>query len=125
MDRDELENLVPRVIGGMIEVHKELGPGFLENVYHRAAEVEMRHQGIPFETEKEVVLRYRGENIGIHRLDLLVAGELVVELKTVEQLAAVHYAQVRSYLKAVGKPIGLLVNFASSPVDCRRVERKS
>jgi GxxExxY protein len=46
-------------------------------------------------------------------------------LKTAEQLAAIHYAQVRSYLKAVGKPIGLLVNFASSPVDCRRVERKA
>jgi GxxExxY protein len=122
MDREELENLVPGVIGCMIEVHKELGPGFLESVHHRAVEVEMRYQGIPFETEKEVVLRYRGENIGVHRLDLFIAGELVVELKTVEKLSAIHYAQVRSYLKAVGKPLGLLVNFASAPVDCRRVE---
>jgi GxxExxY protein len=125
MDHGELEQLIPRVIGCMIEVHRQLGPGFLENVYHRAVEVELRHQGIPFETEKEVVLLYREENIGVHRLDLLIAGELVVELKTVDKLSAVHYAQVRSYLKATGKPIGLLVNFASAPVDCRRVELAS
>jgi len=124
VERDELEQLVPRVIGCMIQVHKQLGPGFLENVYHRAVEVELRRQAIPFETEKEIPIYYLGENVGTHRLDLFVAGELVVELKTVEQVSAVHYAQVRSYLKAVGKSIGLLVNFASSPLDCRRVERK-
>jgi GxxExxY protein len=108
----------------LIEVHRNLGPGFVESVYHRAVEIELECEGIPFETEKEIILRYRGRNIGTHRLDLLVAGELVVELKTVDRLAAIHYSQVRSYLKAVGTWVGLLANFAVAPLDCRRVVRK-
>jgi GxxExxY protein len=124
MEPADLEKLIPRVIGCMIEVHKELGPGFLESVYHRAVEVELQRQGIPFETEKETPIYYRGENVGTHRLDLYVQGCLVVELKTVEEIGAIHYIQVRSYLKAVDKPVGLLANFAAAPLDCRRVERK-
>jgi len=124
MDQAGLEQLVTRVIGCLIEVHRNLGPGFLESVYHRAVEVEFDCQGIPFETQKEIELHYRGKPIGTHRLDLLVAGELVVELKTVEKLAAIHYSQVRSYLKAVGVWVGLLANFAVTPLDCRRVVRK-
>ena len=124
MEESELEQLIPRVIGCMIEVHRRLGPGFLESVYHRALEVEMGFRGIAFETEKEVPLVYRGASVGCHRLDLFVADELVVELKTVEEIAAIYYAQVRSYLKAIDKPLGLLANFASPTLDCRRVERK-
>lgn len=116
------DGLVYQVIGCMIEVHKSLGPGFLESVYHRALEVELRRRGLTFETEKEVILCYRGENVGVHRLDLLVENELVVELKTTEELHSKHYAQVRSYLKAVKKRVGLLANFADNQLDCRRVE---
>ena len=117
-----LDDLIHRVIGGLIRVHKELGPGFLENIYHRAVEIEFRRQGIAFETEKEITLRYRGEKIGVHRLDLMIEGELVVELKTVQELSKKHYAQVRSYLKAASKPFGLLVNFSDFQLDTRRVE---
>jgi GxxExxY protein len=124
MDEAELEQLVTRVIGCLIEVHRSLGPGFLESVYHRAVEVELECQGIPFQSEKEIMLSYRGRDIGTHRLDMLVGGELVVEPKTVERLAAIHYAQVRSYLKAIDRWVGLLANFAASPLDCRRVVRK-
>ena len=124
MDEAEFECLVTRVIGCLIEVHRTLGPGFIEGVYHRAVEIELECQGIPFETQKEINLHYRGKLVGNHRLDLLVAGELVVELKTVDKLAAIHYSQVRSYLKAVGAWIGLLANFAVAPLDCRRVVRK-
>jgi GxxExxY protein len=124
MEEAELEQLVTRVIGCLIEVHRSLGPGFLESVYHRAVEVELECQGIPFQSEKEIMLSYRGRDIGTHRLDMLVGGELVVELKTVERLAAIHYAQVRSYLKAIDRWVGLLANFATSPLDCRRVVRK-
>jgi len=121
----EADAVIREVIGALIEVHKRLGPGFLESVYRRAAEVELRARGIPFESEKEIALQYRGENIGTHRLDFFVAGELVVELKTVEQLGKKHYAQVRSYLKAVDKQVGLLVNFADFKLDVRRVELDS
>ena len=74
------------------------------------------------ETEKEIELQYKGNRIGTHRLDLFVEDELVIELKTVEALHKKHYAQVRSYLKAVGKSVGLLVNFAEFQLNARRVE---
>ena len=122
MPRNEIDDLIYRAIGCMIEVHKQLGPGFLESVYRRAIAVEFREQGIPFESEKKIELRYKDNRIGIHRLDLLVASELVIELKTVEVLHKKHYAQVRSYLKAVRKPVGLLVNFADFQLNARRVE---
>jgi GxxExxY protein len=120
--KTELDELIYRVIGCMIAVHTELGPGFLENVYRRAVGIEFERQGIGFETEKEITLKYRGEEIGTHRLDLFVEGQLVIELKTVEKLHKKHYAQVRSYLKAVKRPVGLLVNFADFQLDARRVE---
>jgi GxxExxY protein len=122
MPRSGIDDLIYRVIGCMIEVHKELGPGFLESAYRRAIAIELEEQGIPFESEKKIQLRYKDKRIGIHRLDLLVAGELVVELKTVETLHKKHYAQVRSYLKAIQKSVGLLVNFAEFQLNTRRVE---
>lgn len=94
----------------------------MENIYHRAAEIEFRRQNIAYETEKEISLQYLGDKIGMHRLDLMIERELVVELKTVEKLAKKHYAQVRSYLKAAGKSVGLLVNFSDFKLDARRVE---
>jgi len=120
--KDGVDGLIYRVIGCMIEVHKELGPGFLENVYRRAVTIEFERQGIRFEAEKEIELKYKGDSIGTHRLDLLVEDQLVVELKTVEELHKKHYAQVRSYLKAVHRPVGLLVNFADFQLNTRRVE---
>jgi len=122
MNAEEINDLIYRVIGAMIEVHKELGPGFLEKVYRRALEVELARREIPFESEKQVVVQYKGTVVGDHRLDFFIADELVVELKTVEQLGKKHYAQVRSYLKAVNKPVGLLVNFSDFQLDPRRVE---
>jgi GxxExxY protein len=120
--REGIDELIYRVIGCMIEVHKELGPGFLESVYRRATAVELQEQGIAFETEKKILLRYKEKRVGIHRLDLLIENELVVELKTVDTLHKKHYAQIRSYLKAVKKPVGLLVNFADFQLNTRRVE---
>ena len=119
---EKLDNLIYRVIGCMIAVHRELGPGFLESAYHRALELEFAHQRIGFQSEIEVELTYRGKNIGIHRLDFLVENRLIVELKTADELHKKHYAQVRSYLKAAQEPVGLLVNFSDSQLDPRRVE---
>jgi GxxExxY protein len=116
------DKLIYNVIGCMIDVHKELGPGFLESIYHSAVAIEFQNRGILFESEKEITLHYKGEIVGTHRLDLFVENELVVELKTVEELHKKHYAQVRSYLKAARKTIGLLVNFADFQLDTRKVE---
>ena len=117
-----LDDLIYRVIGCMITVHKELGPGFLESVYHRAPELELAHQGIHFESEIDIELTYHGKPVGKHRLDFLVEGQLVVELKTVDELHKKHYAQVRSYLKAAKQPVGLLANSSDFQLDPRRVQ---
>ena len=122
IERQGIDGLIYRVIGCMIEVHKQLGPGFLEKVYRRAITIEFERQGIQFEAEKEIKLQYKGKSIGTHRLDLFVDNQLVIELKTVEELHKKHYAQVRSYLKAIHQPVGLLVNFAEFQLNARCVE---
>lgn len=117
------EDLINKIIGCCIDVHKELGPGFLESIYHKSLAVKFTEEGIDFESEKEIPVYYHGKLVGIHHLDFLVANELVIELKTVEEMHKKFYAQVRSYLKAINKDIGLLVNFADFKVDIRRVEK--
>jgi GxxExxY protein len=116
------EALTHLIIEAIIKVHRTLGPGFLEGIYQRALVHELNKQGLPISTETEVVIRYDDQPIGRHRLDLIVAEEVIVELKTVEFLTKVHYAQVRSYLKATGLPVALLVNFSTDKADYRRIE---
>jgi GxxExxY protein len=108
---DELNALSAQVIGAAIEVHRQLGPGFLESSYEAAMSVEMGMRGIPFARQVPVQLMYKDQVIGESRLDLLVGDRLVVELKAVEKLAPIHEAQVISYLKVTGRPLGLLINF--------------
>jgi GxxExxY protein len=100
-----------RVIGAAIAVHRELGPGFLESVYESALCIELDHLGLPYSRQVVVELGYRGQPVGEGRIDLLVGGSLVVELKAVETLLPLHEAQLLSYLKATGHPVGLLINF--------------
>jgi GxxExxY protein len=99
------------VVDAALEVHRVLGPGFLESVYEQALAVELGIRGVAFARQVPVGLHYKGESIGEGRLDLLVGGRLVVELKAVEQLSPIHFAQVISYLKATGHPLGLLITF--------------
>jgi GxxExxY protein len=105
------DELAHAVIGAAIEVHRHLGPGFLEGIYEEALCVELSDAGIPVERQAEISVDYKGRSVGRHRLDLLVAKTLIVELKTVEELAEIHKAQVISYLKATRLPLGLLINF--------------
>ncbi|MGC3967009.1 MAG: GxxExxY protein [Pirellulales bacterium] len=109
------------VIAAIIRVHQTLGPGFIESIYHRALTVELKRMSIPFSTEHELEIRYEGELVGLHRLDLLVDGRLIVELKAIEELTKTHYSQLRSYLKAARLSVGLLVNFSKDKADYRRV----
>jgi GxxExxY protein len=99
------------VIGAAIEVHRVLGPGFLESVYEEAVAIELAVRNIPFERQVAIGVEYRGQQVGEGRLDLLVGGALIVELKAVEALAPIHTAQVISYLKTTGRLLGLLINF--------------
>lgn len=115
--------LTERIVGCVIQVHRTLGPGFLEKIYRRALRIELRKQGLAIESEKDVVILYDGHIVGRHRLDLVVEGSIVVELKTVAALSRAHYAQTRSYLKATGLSLALLINFATPRADFRRVTR--
>jgi len=119
----EQDKLTEAVIAAVFRVHNELGPGFLESIYRKALLFELQRSGLQAETEKEVIIRFHGQEVGRHRLDLLVEQQVIIELKTVDCLARIHYAQVRSYLKATGFEVALLVNFAAEKADIRRVEQ--
>lgn len=106
-----VDALAREVIGAAIEVHRHLGPGYLESIYEEAMAVELTLRGVAFERQKPVGLRYKGHILGDHRLDLLVGDCLIVELKAVDVLAPIHHAQVLSYLKATSLTLGLLINF--------------
>jgi GxxExxY protein len=110
IDEDD-EVLARQVIGAAIEVHRFLGPGFLESIYQRAMEYELTCSGLMIEREKEILVPYKDIRIPGQRLDLLVAGRVIVELKAVEAIAPIHEAQLLSYLKATGLRLGLLINF--------------
>ena len=112
------------IIAAAIAVHRELGPGFLESIYEQALAVEFALRGIAFVRQKPIPLFYRDHEIGEHRLDFLVEDKIVVELKAVEALENVHFAIVRSYLKAAGLPDGLIVNFSTMPLTVKRVRRE-
>ena len=99
------------VIGAAIEVHRALGPGYIESVYEEALCVELGLRRIPFERQVAVAVQYKGHAVGEGRIDLLVGEHLVVELKAVEELGRVHTAQVISYLKATRCQLGVLINF--------------
>ncbi|MEM6853971.1 MAG: GxxExxY protein [Planctomycetota bacterium] len=108
----EIDDLARTVIGAAIEVHRRLnGPGFLESVYETALAIELDYLGIPYERQKVFRISYRDQVAGEGRLDLLVAGRLVVELKAVEKVIPIHFATVKSYLKAFDEPLGLILNF--------------
>jgi GxxExxY protein len=108
---DGLEDLVHRVIGCCIAVHRELGPGLIEAAYARAVRLELRTANVPFESEKRYPIVYRGTTVYVHHLDLVVDQQMVVELKCVDCLHPVHHAQLRSCLKVSKLRLGLLVNF--------------
>lgn len=122
----ELQNkdLTERIIAAAIRVHKELGPGFLEAAYEEAVAIELAAAGISFERQKLLPIFYREHLIGEHRLDFLVEGKVIVELKAIAALEDVHYAIVRSYLKAANLEDGLLLNFATSRLTIKRVGRE-
>ena len=110
---EEMNALTSSVIAAAIEVHKHFGPGLDEALYENALCSELRRRGIPFECQKAVNVVYKDELIGQRKLDLVVGGKLVVELKAVEALTPLHKAQVKTYLIITGMQLGLLLNFNS------------
>jgi GxxExxY protein len=107
----EVGELSYRVIGAAMEVHRVLGAGFLESVYGDALAIELEQRSIRFLKEVEVSVNYKGKKVGTGRMDFVIGDTIIIELKAVENLRPVHDAQVISYLKMTGYPLGLLINF--------------
>ena len=109
-----LKDEVYAIVGAAIEVHRELGPGFLEAVYQEALEIELKERGIPFERQKVLAISYKGHRLAKEYVaDLICFGQIVVELKAIEQLSGKDEAQALNYLKATGLRVSLLINFGS------------
>lgn len=117
----EHEELTGKIIGAAIEVHRALGPGFVEAIYERALVIALKKIGVKAEQQTEVKIFFAGEEVGVHRLDLFVEGEIVVDLKAIKDLAEVHFAIVKSQLRAAHKKHGLLLNFAKPTLEIKRV----
>jgi len=107
----KLDQLAHEVVGAVIEVHRELGPGLGESVYEKALCHELAQRGLPYETQPRMSVFYKGIEVGNARPDLWVNRQLIIELKAVETLAPIHAAQLNTYLKITGCPLGLLFNF--------------
>ena len=119
--KHQFDDLSRKIIGSAIAVHKELGPGFLEKIYEEALKVDLSNRMIRFESQKEIKIEYLGENVGIHRIDLVVENRVIVELKAVNELSNIHFTQLRSYLKATDLKVGLLLNFAKPTLEIKRI----
>lgn len=110
--RRHLNELSRRVIGLAIEVHRELGPGLLESAYEEALAYELTEAGISYARQQDTPLIYKGVKLDCgYRLDLVIEGELIVELKTVADVLPIHHAQLLTYLKLQSRSLGLLINF--------------
>lgn len=108
---EQLNAITGKIIGCAIEVHKHLGPGLLESIYEKALCREFVLQNIKHECQSLIPIRYKGETLGEHRLDLLIEEEVIVELKAADKLDPIFEAQLLSYLRLTGKRLGLLINF--------------
>ena len=119
--KHNFEELSKKIIGAAIEVHRALGPGFLESIYEQALKVELVEHDIHYDSQKDIKIKYLGVEVGLHRLDLLIENQIILELKAVKELTDIHFAQLRSYLKATGLKVGLLFNFAKPTLEIKRV----
>jgi len=108
----EFDELSRKVIGCAIEVHRNLGPGLLESTYRQCLACELSQAGIPFQMEVPLPVRYKEMLLDCgYRIDLLISGDLIVEIKCVETLLPIHQAQILTYMRLSKIPVGLIINF--------------
>ena len=108
---EEQDPLTYKIIGAAIEVHRRIGTGLFESLYEEAFCVELEHRHLEYERQKPLEVHYRGRLIGTFRVDVVVENEVIVELKSVKELAPIHSTQIVSYMKITGLTRGLLINF--------------
>ena len=120
----EHQDLTKQIIGAAIAVHKKLGPGFIETIYENALVIELGKRGLTVDQQVNIPVKYDNIEVGRHRVDILVNKTIVVELKAIKGFEDIHFAVVRSYLKALNLEHGLLINFGKIMVDVKRVITK-
>ena len=121
-DSKERDPQTYAIIGAAMEVHRELGSGYLEAVYQEALAIEMRDQGIPFQREVALELAYKGRRLATsYRSDFLCFQRVIVETKAIQGLTTTDEAQLINYLKGTGFEVGLLLNFGSTSLQHRRL----
>ena len=113
-------DLTAKIIGSAMEVHKTLGNGFQEVIYQRALAIELEELGLSFSREHEMVVEYKGIEIGTRRVDFFVEDKVMVEIKAVIKLEEVHLAQAINYLEAYKLEVGLLINFGAKSLEFKR-----
>ena len=113
--------LTTKIIGCAMEVHRTLGNGFQEVIYQRCMVIEMTKQSLHFSREHEMLILYKGEKVGLRRVDFFVEGKIMLELKAVIRLEDVHLVQAINYLEAYGLDMGLLINFGNTSLQFKRV----
>jgi GxxExxY protein len=117
----EINDITYAINGAVFEVNAVLGPGFLEKVYENALLVELRNRGLAAESQVPIKVSYKNECVGEYSADILVEGQVIIELKTVDKLEKIHEAQIMNYLKATGMVVGLLVNFKHPKAEIKRI----
>jgi GxxExxY protein len=120
----QFQQLTERIIGCAYRVYNNMGFGYLESVYEKCLLLELRKAGLRAATQQELVVRYDGEVVGEFVADMLVEDTVILELKSVRQLASAHEMQLVNYLVATGKPVGLLLNFGEHKVEVKRKVRE-
>ena len=117
---EKINDITYTINGAVYEVNKVLGAGFLEKVYEKALLVELRQRGLKTESQTPITVRYKDEVVGEYFADIVVEGQVILELKAVEQLQKIHEAQLLNYLKATEYKIGLLINFTHPKAEIKR-----
>lgn len=117
------EETSSQVLGAAVEVHRALGPGFLEKTYSQALRVALEMRGVSYAAECEVPLTFAGRGVGSYRIDLIADDRIIIELKAVRRFEELHFAQLRAYLRATGLQVGLLLNFNGPVLAVKRVVR--
>ncbi|MDF2626989.1 MAG: hypothetical protein K0R39_820 [Symbiobacteriaceae bacterium] len=117
-------DITEQVLGAAFAVHSTLGPGFLESIYEEALCHELQLRGMGYERQVTVPITYKGAKVGIHVLDLIVNGKVVIELKAITEVADIHRAIVLSYLAASKLSVAILINFGQQSLTSKRVVRE-
>jgi GxxExxY protein len=116
----QYEELTRKIIGAAYSVYNKMGFGFLESVYENCLLIELKKSGLKAESQKPIVVKYDNEVVGEFKADILVEDTVILELKSVRQLAQAHEIQLVNYLVATGKPVGLILNFGEQKIEVKR-----